>query len=101
MYNKTLRIEKIQGWGNFPRAYGNVFRPERINDLYELFRREKKSLLARGGGRSYGDASINIDGINIDTKRLNKMLNFDPKKGILHCQSGVTVKDIIKTFLSL
>ncbi|MFW9877738.1 MAG: FAD-binding protein [Candidatus Thorarchaeota archaeon] len=99
MYNKTLRIEKIQGWGNFPKAFGNVFRPERINDLYELFGREVKSLLARGGERSYGDASINIDGINIDTKRLNKMLNFDPQKGVLHCQSGVTVQDIVKTFL--
>lgn len=99
MYTKEFRKEEIKGWANFPRAFGNVFRPERVADLIELLGREKATLLARGGGTSYGDASINADGLNIDTRRLNKMLHFDPQNGILHCQSGTTLEDIIRTFL--
>ena len=99
MYTKECRIEQIKGWGNFPKAEGKVFRPERVGDLFAVINKGDKTLLARGGGTSYGDASINVDGINIDTKRLNRMLHFDPQDGILHCQSGVTLEDIIKTFL--
>lgn len=76
-----------------------VFRPERIGDLFAEISREERTVLARGGGTSYGDASINTDGINIDMKRLNKLLHFDSKNGLLHCQSGVTLEDVIKTFL--
>jgi FAD/FMN-containing dehydrogenase len=61
--------------------------------------KEKGTMLARGGGTSYGDASINNSGLNIDTKRLNKMLDFNPENGLLHCQSGTTLQDIIRTFL--
>ncbi len=99
MYTKEIRKEEIKGWGNYPKAQGKVFRPERLADLAELFNREKGTILARGGGTSYGDASVNDDGLNIDTKRLNKMLSFDAGTGNLHCQAGVTLQDIIRTFL--
>ncbi|MEG3594857.1 MAG: FAD-binding oxidoreductase [Chloroflexota bacterium] len=99
MYLKQYREEKIKGWGGHPIVSANVFRPERIGDLIEFINRVKGTFLARGGGTSYGDASINNDGINIDMHRLNKMLHFDPDSGVLHCQSGVALRDIIKTFL--
>ena len=96
---KQFREEKIKGWGGYPIVSANVFRPERIGDLIEFINRDNRTLLARGGGTSFGDASINNDGINIDMHRLNKMLHFDPENGVLHCQSGVALQDIIKTFL--
>ena len=99
MYLKQFREEKIKGWGGHPIVSANVFRPERIGDLIEFINRVKGTFLARGGGTSYGDASINNDGINIDMHRLNKMLHFNPENGVLHCQSGVTLRDINKTFL--
>ncbi|MCK5408332.1 MAG: FAD-binding oxidoreductase [Candidatus Krumholzibacteria bacterium] len=99
MYTKEYRQEEISGWSNYPRVRGNVFRPERVADLSEILAKEKGTVLARGGGTSYGDASINKDGLNVDTKRLNKMLGFNTETGLLHCQSGVTLRDIIATFL--
>jgi len=99
LYTKEYREEELCGWGNYPCTHGNVFRPERIADLSEILSKERMTVLARGGGTSYGDASINADGLNIDTKRLNKMLHFDSSNGILHCQSGVTLQEIIRTFL--
>ena len=99
MYLKQSREERIRGWGGYPIVSANVFRPERIGDLIEFISRVKGTFLARGGGTSYGDASISGDGFNIDTHRLNMMLSFCSKTGVLHCQSGVTLHDVIRTFL--
>ena len=89
----------MKGWGGYPIVSANVFRPERIGDLIEFINRVKGTYLARGAGTSYGDASINNEGINIDMRRLNKMFHFNSNNGVLHCQSGVALQDIIKTFL--
>jgi len=99
LYSKIYREEKIKGWGGYPSVFSKVFRPERICDVVELTDRGNGTVIARGGGTSYGDASINNNGINIDVRRLNKMLHFNPENGVLHCQSGVSLRDIIRTFL--
>ena len=66
----------MKGWGGYPIASADVFRPERIGDLIQFVHRVKGTYLARGAGTSYGDASINNEGINIDMRRLNKMFHF-------------------------
>ena len=99
MYTKEFRTEMVKGWNNYPAVEGKVFRPERIDDLIAVVSSNEKSILARGGGTSYGDSSINNDGINIDTRRLNKMLHFDLEEGVLHCQCGVTLQDISRVFI--
>ena len=99
MYSKQSRKEQIRGWGGYPTIVADVFRPERYLDLIEFIDRVKGPFLARGGSTTYGDASINADGFNIDMRRMNKMLDFDQRTGLLHCQAGVTLHDIIKTFL--
>jgi len=99
VYTKECRTELLKGWNNYPAIRGKVFRPERIDDLFALVSSNEKSVLARGGGTSYGDSSINSNGINIDTGRLNKMLHFDSVQGVLHCQCGVTLQDISRVFI--
>ena len=99
MYLKQSREERVRGWGGYPIVSATVFRPERVADLVEFINRVKGPFLARGGGTSYGDASISSDGFNIDMHRLNMMLSFCSETGVLHCQSGVTLHDIIRTFL--
>jgi FAD/FMN-containing dehydrogenase len=57
------------------------------------------SLISRGQGRSYGDAALNEgDGVVLQD-RLNRFLEFDAKNGILHCEAGVTLAEIIDLFL--
>ncbi len=99
MYTKEFRTEMVKGWNNYPAVQGKVFRPERIGDLVALIGSNEKSILARGGGTSYGDSSINNGGINVDTRRLNKMLHFDSEQGVLYCQCGVTLQDISRVFI--
>jgi decaprenylphospho-beta-D-ribofuranose 2-oxidase len=58
-----------------------------------------ESLIARGCGASYGDASINAAGGTVLTERLNRFLAFDQETGILSCEAGVTIADVLVTLL--
>jgi decaprenylphospho-beta-D-ribofuranose 2-oxidase len=60
---------------------------------------EGRSLIARGGGRSHGDGALNDGGAVALTERLDRMLSFDAQSGVLVAESGVTMGDILDTFL--
>jgi len=57
------------------------------------------SLISRGQGRSYGDAALNEGSGVVLHDRLNRLLDFDAENGILHCEAGVTLAEIIDLFL--
>jgi decaprenylphospho-beta-D-ribofuranose 2-oxidase len=94
---RAKRLE-LAGWGRHPRAPGDAFRAERIADI-EAALREKPSLIARGGGRSYGDQALNREGAVLLTGRLDRLLGFDEATGILECEPGVTFRTLIDIFL--
>lgn len=52
--------------------------------------------LPRGRGRSYGDSGLNADGVLIDTDGLDRYLAFDRGTGVLECEAGVTLADILQ-----
>ncbi len=56
-------------------------------------------MIARGLGRSYGDASLNENGGVLLETRLNRFISFDPATGVLACEAGVSLSDILATFL--
>lgn len=51
----------------------------------------------RGMGRSYGDASLYPT--ILSSLRANKILAFDSSTGRLHCQGGVTLRDLLEIFV--
>ena len=53
--------------------------------------------VVRGLGRSYGDQSIDPEATVANTRRLNHFLSFDDATGVLVCQAGVSLADIINT----
>ena len=57
------------------------------------------SLLPYGLGRSYGDSCLNAGRELIDCCRLNRILGFDESTGMLRCESGVSLSDIVDVFL--
>jgi decaprenylphospho-beta-D-ribofuranose 2-oxidase len=82
---------QISGWGRYPVQTCELERPERYADL----RPTTDTLIARGQGRSYGDASLNENGRVILTERIDRMLELDVKLGILRAEAGVTLADIL------
>ena len=77
-----------------------VARPERIREVVDALRsRDGEPVIAHGLGRSYGDAALLRDGGVILSRRLDRMLSFDAETGWLRCESGVSLEEVIDTFL--
>jgi decaprenylphospho-beta-D-ribofuranose 2-oxidase len=91
---------KLSGWGNFPRQACFVSRPENRQSLREtLADGEQPSYIARGLGRSYGDSALNENAGVIVQTRMNRFLTFDAASGVLGCESGTSLAEIIEHFL--
>jgi decaprenylphospho-beta-D-ribofuranose 2-oxidase len=84
-------VTPLSGWGRYPVQTCELERPERYADL----RSDAASLIARGQGRSYGDAALNENGRVMLTERVNRLLDFDVKNGILLAEAGVTLAEIL------
>ena len=82
--------KKISGWGKNIASYANISFPK---NLKELKKEIKKNCIARGLGRSYGDSSIQPNKTVVTTK-LNSIINFNKKTGILESECGVSIKQL-------
>jgi decaprenylphospho-beta-D-ribofuranose 2-oxidase len=91
---------ELSGWGRYPVVSARCARPERRAELFELMEsREGEPMLAHGLGRSYGDAALLRDGRVVLTRRLDRMLSFDEETGRLWCEAGVSIDELVRTFL--
>ncbi len=89
--------ERVESWGMNFSSEVPVLRPKTISEIQEIFdyaRRVNVKIAFRGGGCSYGDASLISDGILIDMSSYNKILEWDEKTGIIKVESGVTIKQV-------
>ena len=92
--------QQLSGWGRVPVETCHVYRPEKQADISRiLLSEQERFFIARGLGRSYNDAAINGAHGVIDFVRMNRMLSFDPRTGLLECEAGVSLADIVETFL--
>ena len=90
----------LSGWGRFPVEECRTFRPERRAGLAAILDSgAEPSYIARGLGRSYGDAALNGGAGVICFERLNRMIAFDPDGGVLECEAGVSLAEILDCFL--
>jgi FAD/FMN-containing dehydrogenase len=53
-------------------------------------------VLPFGNGRSYGDSCLNSGGALLQTRRLDRFIRFDPLTGVLACEAGVLLGDILR-----
>jgi decaprenylphospho-beta-D-ribofuranose 2-oxidase len=89
------RTMELSGWGRYPRARAEVVRPETVSSLDVT---SWPHALARGLGRSYGDAALSKEGVVVLTERLNRFLAFDERAGLLRAEAGVTLAEVIEVF---
>lgn len=91
---------RLSGWGRFPVEECCVYRPERRRELAEVLAHGRhRTYVSRGAGRSYGDAALNAGGGVVSHLRLNRMLAFDPDTGILECEAGALIGDVVDALL--
>ncbi len=87
---------KLSGWGNFPVIDARIHSFRSEDELRGILR-ETSACIARGLGRSYGDSSLQRE--VIATGQWNRLLHFDDRTGLLHCQSGVSIADLLDVFV--
>ncbi len=98
--NPTFATKSLSGWGRFPVQSCHLFRPEKRSEVAAtLASGLQSSYIPRGLGRSYGDAALNENAGVIWPILLNRFLSFDNASGVLECESGVSLAEIIQYFL--
>jgi len=88
------RLTKLTGFGRADHRLGYLYRPtrsEQIGEVFDLARRHGLSVGLRGAGRSYGDAALNAGQIVLDLQRMNRILDWDPERGVIRMEPGVTI----------
>ncbi len=85
---------KIAGWGNYPVIHSNIFNPENETEVTELVAKTN-DIIARGNGRSYGDSALGTQVVS--SLLCNKIIAFDKAEGILTCESGVLLSEVLTT----
>lgn len=85
----------LHGWGRTPVAECTAWRPEKQRNVKHILGHHNERLIARGLGRSYGDASLQPEGV-LCTERLSHFMAFDSTQGILQAQAGASLADVME-----
>lgn len=86
----------FESWGRLPKVNQQV---------YPLHQREQTPPLLNaprlpyGNGRSYGDVGLNDQGWLLATRGLDRFIAFNPSTGVLQCEAGVLLSEIIALVL--
>jgi FAD/FMN-containing dehydrogenase len=94
------KTEDLSGWGRFPVEACHSFRPEKRGEVAAILASGlEPSYISRGLGRSYGDAALNRNAGVIGFALLNRFLSFHDSSGVLECESGVSLAEIVQYFM--
>ncbi|HVS83654.1 MAG TPA: FAD-binding oxidoreductase [Pyrinomonadaceae bacterium] len=85
---------EISGWGRYPKANALTITSDNPD---QVVRSAADSLIARGQGRSYGDAAMLSQGLVMLTASLSRHWSFDRAKGLLTAEAGTTLAEILNS----
>ncbi|HZZ86362.1 MAG TPA: FAD-binding oxidoreductase [Anaeromyxobacteraceae bacterium] len=87
------QLRRLESWGRYPVAHSEV------RDLHwrdaDPFARLTQHALPYGLGRSYGDSCLDDGGVLLATRGLDRFLSFDATTGVLRCEAGVSLEEVI------
>ena len=90
-----FRQETYTGWGRALSATGQVARPERAHLVAGLVE-SAPEILPIGGLRSYGDTALLARGAGLRMERLDRILSFDDKAGVIEAEAGARLGDLLR-----
>ena len=89
-----MQLVNQRSWGRVTTAQHEIIRlAHRLSRLDHL--PKARSWLAFGNGRSYGDSCLNDGGLVFHTRGLNRFLAFDTETGIIACEAGALLSEIV------
>lgn len=92
----NTNTKQPQSWGRYPQVehaqVQSLYWRSELPDLAQF----EQSLLPYGYGRSYGDSCLNGGGISLDISHLRRFIAFDEETGLLRCEAGVSLAEILE-----
>lgn len=96
MRTSASRRSDYRSWGGTLAGEHLVYRPGSPAEARAaLMPAGEASILPYGNGRSYGDVALNPGGRLIDCRGLDRFIAFDRQTGVLACEAGVRLADIL------
>ncbi len=92
------RTKVMRNWGGYPKYICAENNAKNIHDLATILN-HKDSVIARGNGRSYGDASLAKNVLSI--RSLEKIIHVNVQKGTATCQGGCLLGQILERIVPL
>jgi len=83
-----------ESWGRYPKATHSLHRLAWRSDPFP--NGLAQPVLPFGLGRSYGDSCLNDGGSLLLTRALNHFLAFDEEQGLLQCEAGVNLDEVLR-----
>jgi decaprenylphospho-beta-D-ribofuranose 2-oxidase len=87
-------VRELNGWGRYPRQQAQVASPWSAAACAGALPGTPAALIARGLGRGYGDSALAHRVLS--TERLDRFHAFDTESGLLTCDAGVSLDDILR-----
>jgi FAD/FMN-containing dehydrogenase len=85
---------RFESWGRYPTLHATVVPLNWVGD-FPLHKTPATHQLPVGAGRSYGDVCLLENGTLLQTRGMDRLLDFEPKTGVLRCESGATLAEIL------
>jgi FAD/FMN-containing dehydrogenase len=89
----------MRSWGRAFKGSTYLAEPsfqDEVADCLAAASREGLSCLATGLGRSYGDSGLNLNHAAIGMARLDRVLGFNAKTGVLRAEAGLSLSEVIR-----
>ncbi len=88
----------LQGWGRYPVIDADIRTPDSVAAAQAILRDPTTHpLIAHGMGRSYGDSALAPHVLAM--RGLHWLQDFNADTGVLSCQAGATLDDILNVFV--
>ncbi len=90
-------VRSLSGWGRTSRSNCRVLAPSGVLDVLEAlaYRGGETGVIARGAGRSYGDAAQNDGGTVLDMTGLDRVVSIDAQGLEVRAQAGATIAQLL------
>jgi decaprenylphospho-beta-D-ribofuranose 2-oxidase len=90
----------LTGWGRTAPTVAELAEPAEPAEIPGLLlAATQRGVIARGLGRSYNNAAQNGGGLVIRTTRMNRIIEIDTERGLVTCEAGVSLEQLMTAML--